>query len=258
MTVVLDQRIRAYFREKRIQRILSFYSRLQPAKRLTGKRASMVSRDSVLQLIVTFICLMVCAIPFAALMRSIKAPAAVGLCVGAVSAFLAVELADWVLLKVRRAVDLTFDFILPLLAAVLIAVTVVGVKYFNWSTVVPQRFENWRTEVNERLQKRPLAVRLRQTSGVDWLFATNEAGQLTQLTFAEAEAFCSNQGAGWGLYTGSAQAEISADRPFYIWMAPGIRAAQVDPGPMKGPQAFVSSSAQDRHATLCVRSGGVR
>lgn len=257
MTVVWDQKVRAYFREKRIQRILSFYSRLQPVPRLTGRRASMVSRDSVIQLIVTFICLMICALPFAALTKSIKTPV-ISLVLGGISAFLAVELADWVLLKIRRAVDLTFDFILPLLAAVLIVVTVVGVKYFSWSTIIPQRFEEWRADVNERLQKRPLAARLRQTSGVDWLFATNDAGQLTRMTLIEAEAFCSKQGAGWGVYAGTAHAEISTDRAFYIWMAPGTRAVQVDPGAFKGPQVFVSSSGQDRHAVLCVRSGGAR
>ena len=258
MTVVWDQKIKAYFREKRIQRILPFYSRLQPVTRSTGRRASMVSRESVMQLIVTFICLMISAAPFAALTKSIKAPMVISLVLGGLSAFLAVELADWILLKIRRAVDLTFDFILPLLAAILIAVTVVGVKYFNWSTVIPQRFEEWRAGVNERLQRRPLAVRLRKTSGADWMFATNEAGQLTQLTLSEAEAFCSKQGLDWGLYAGTAQAEISADRAFYVWMSPGTRAAQVDPGGFKGPQVFVSSSAQDRHAVLCVRSGGTR
>lgn len=251
---MIDGDIRTFYREKRIQRILSLYHRLQSAPRLTGKQAPMVSRDSIIQVLVTFVCLLICGAPFGFVAKSLNAPVA-GFVFGLVAAFSAVEIADWILQKSRRALDLTFDFILPLLVVVLTVVAVVGVKYFNWATLVPVRFEEWRAGVNQRLQQRPLMVKLRQTASADWAFATNEQGQLIPLTWREAQAFCADRGPGWEVYSGTAHADVFADRAFYIWWAPGSRAAQVEPMGLTPPRAFVSAQETDRHATLCVRSG---
>lgn len=251
----MDLKLANYYREKRIQRILSFYSRLQPASRLTGKRASMVSRDSIIQVIATFVCLMICGLPLSVLAKQ-GGPPAVSMALGGISAFIAVELADWILLRIRRTLDLTFDVVLPWLAAFLIAATVIGVRYLDWATIMPQRFEEWRLGVNDRLQRRPLTIRLRQTSSTDWKFATNAQGQLTPLTKQEAEIFCAQQGLGWNVYAGTAHSDILSSGAFYIWMNPGWRAAQIEPGGLLPPRVFASSAEGDRRATLCVRTGG--
>lgn len=267
--------IKEFYRQKRIRRILNIYSRLQPSA-FTGKRRqkpSLVSRDAMIYFGLVMLSMMLVGVfakivftPFFKIAAITSNPVVHTLCLlpTVASAYLAVELADYLLIKLTSFFDTIFDFVLPALIGILFLIIYVGLKNYDMGEKWKNGFEAWRTEMNQNLQSRPIDIRLKPLRGSNWAFALNEKNQVIKMTKEEAKVHCVAMGAGWGLYNPSLpfipEPVAQFDRAFFIWQdGGGFAVGQLDPqrGIAK-PVVFSSSGSSDKNAVLCIFLAGGR
>ena len=270
-------RIKEYYRQKRIRRILTFYSFLQsyglinlgphPVDLRSPNKNVLISRDAKFHFVLTLILLGVCGSVLGMLVRPIvgllpkgTAPAfAQAFLVGLPTAFLSVEIADAILLKTTRVLDVLIDLILPVVGLIAISAVFLGVTQFNMGPQWSKQFNDWKDRTNERIQKRPRALPLSQPSGNNWALIVDDKNQLLPLTRPEAHRACLEKGGDWQLFDGDAKFQPDPvpifSGQFSVWMAEGgFPVGQV--GGTNGfgkPSVFSSASMNDRVPTLCVR-----
>lgn len=268
------EEIRRYYRQKRIHRLLTLYNKQQPEhNRFSddfGRQAPWISRDTLINLVLTFICLVLVGqivgfvtqpITTTLLKSSSKFAHLVGLLPALLISFVAVELSDWLMMKLQHAIDRTFDFIIPAVLGVLLVVTLVILTRKNWATEVGRAFMAFRADVNERLQQKPLDIKISQTRGVNWILSITDTGnkvQLKPLTKLEADSFCLEQGKNWVLFDGDPRfvpsPQLTANRGFYVWY--GTQAAYIEPTGIERPKVIRSTESNDRVVALCIEKEG--
>lgn len=270
------EEIKRYYRQKRIHRLLTLYNKQQPEQNVMsreyGRQAPLISRDTLISLVLTFICLVLVGQSIGLLTKplttyllksSSKIAHAFGLIPGLASAFLAVELSDWLIMKLQHAIDRTFDFIIPAVLGVLLIVTLFVLSRKNLVTEVGESLMAFRADVNERMQKKPLDIKLSQSRGVNWILSTVEIGNKTllkPLTKLEADTFCQLQGKKWVLFDGDPRfvptPQMTASRGFYVWYLG--HAAYIEPSGIAPPKSFRSAGSDELIVTLCIEKDPVQ
>lgn len=265
--------LHAYFRQKRIRRILNFYSNLQsygvvavggvPTDLGHGKSV-LVSREARLHFFLTIGFFALLGVPLGAVLARLPSGEVgnvIRLVVMCVAGVLAVECADAVLARFLRALDVTFDYLLPLVALALLGAMYVPLKQLGADSDWAAGLASVRQSVNTRLQGRPIREAVTPTAGRNWFFVSTADGALQPLDRSHAAQACSTKGVGWKLYDGdSAFAPEPAPqflRTVSVWYGGGMPVAQIgETSGLARPQAFSSADATDLRATLCVRPGG--
>lgn len=261
--------VKEVYRQKRIRRILRFYSHLQsygtvfvqgvPVDLRTKSKKVLVSRDALIHFCFTLLALMILGSAVSRALRglSLGGGLAVPLLSSLTCSFLAVELADWVVEKLGPSLDLLFDYVLPLLALVTGVTVFFGLWYFDLGPTWASRFSAWRDSVNQRIQSRPVTLAIVPEEGRNWFFVRDTSGALLPLTRQEAEAECQSYGGHWQLF--DAEPGFQADPAptlggsVSVWMGQGFPVGQLNAGTGLGrPSVFRSAQKTDRVVTLCI------
>lgn len=259
-----------YLRQKRIRRILRFYSHLQsygvvfmrgaPVE-VVHRKTVLVSRDAVLHFVLTVICMMIIGGVLGSVMQMVPATgvgAALWLVVLAVSGVAAVECADAVMDRMTRAFDITFDYVIPIAVLLVAGGLWLGVRVFGRGPSWSASFDQWRASTNQRLASRPRSVSIVPAQGNNWYFVRNAKGQLQPLSRSDAMLECEAKGAGWVLFNGDStfvpDPVPTLDRGMSVWMDGGMPIGQIGPGPgLPRPSVFVSGGPDAMAVTLCVK-----
>lgn len=249
--------VRTYYREKRIHRLLTLknprYYRMNYKEK---RKLRLFSRDSFLRIAVTCIAIPICTFPSWGLMKN--GPQPVKMLLSALGLILAVEISDFVWLKLHRAFDFFLDWVLPFSLLALLVIGFIGMKYFNLRETIGERWTKFHAQVNHDLQKKHESVMMLPMAGENWRFLIND-GKLARVSFAEAETYCRSLGEGWslpaaGVYSGLKPAP-EMPRHEYIWESGGVRAAGFSKTINSNPTTFtMRQGGGGLYVTLCVKA----
>lgn len=255
-----QQQLREYYREKRVQRILNLTNPRQPSYATRKKNGmEIISRDSALRFGITIFCIPLFVGPLSIFTRYMPIP--IGMIFTALGLIAAVEVSDYVWLRLRRVFDFMIDIAIPVFVVAAVIFVVVGVRFFNGAEVASKRFGELRRQVNKDLAK-PLETPF-SVSGENWFFVSkqeNGKNFLLQVTLAEAMAACTGKGPDWNLPLESAFATLepkpNLPRSLYLWLRGGVRAGGFSGQINDRPRTFVSPAKEDaadaRNFTICV------
>ncbi len=261
--------MREYFRQKRIRRLLRFYSNLQsygvlfvhdtPVD-LTNRKSVLVSRDAKVHFLLTVFFFSLLGGVLGGLLRLVPAGDAgwaVRLVVLCASGVVAVECADAVLDRITRALDITLDYVLPLAALLMLIVLYVGLQKFGMGPQWAGQLDAWRANTNTRIQSRPVQAVIEPGEGTNWFFVRTATGALQPLDRTDAMLACEARGAGWKLFDGDST--FTPDpvpriaRPLSVWYGGAFPVGQIGPPTGLGrPGVFSSAGADDLRPTLCI------
>ena len=271
------QRLKEYYRQKRIRRILKFYYTLQPqqtvqippsfpksspeeemlrkgiSRPISKGKVAWISRDAKIHFFLTLSLWFVTAIPMQMIIKDW------GIFGKLILVFLAwgiVELVDLFMDRMSKALDAFFDVILPVLVVVTCIGIFIGLKFFNLKDVVKNKVDS----INDEMRSKPETAMISPKEGKNWKFYFNEKQELQPLAFDEAMKYCIGQGQGWGVMKESNTTTLDpapySTKYFYIWVMRNnyaMQPGQVGKGEIKTPSVWTSFGPGSKHVTLCVK-----
>ena len=125
----LQERIRSYYRDKRIQRILLL---LEPAVQELHREGQtpLISHDTKIRFVMTFSAMLILGIPMR-LLSGLHLPLFFVTIYGLITAVAAVEISDYICLKMMGLFDTVSRFILPLMGILLLFAFSFGSSFIN-------------------------------------------------------------------------------------------------------------------------------
>lgn len=246
----MRDKLRNYYRQKRIRRILSFYHDYQPSN-FDGKaykKVPIISRDARIHFVLTSAGVFF----FGKILSLIHFPGTFSFIV---AGFLAVEAADYILIRGVKLFDRVFDYILPIGAFIVILALVYGQKEFRLIETFRDNVMNFRERYNNDIQSRPKLNVADSGSGDNWMILGFEKGSSHPLTLQEAINTCSSNGKGWSLYDGNFQFSppllLKSAQYFWVKNMPG----QMGPGEPVRPSGWIAPKQNEKALAICVRRG---
>lgn len=237
--------LKDYYREKRIHRILTFYHEAQPI--LGAGKIRFISRDAWIHFLLTVLGFLL----FSNLTRFM--PPTVSLFF---SAYAAVELSDFIMIRLTGFFDAIFDYVLPIGFIALIGILFWGQKHYNIlgkaQVALSEYHKKKNRELHSRIQKNIANV----GSGENWTIEEFSLGKVKPLTLQDARAACGRRN--FKIYDGEPFHFIPPlvlNKAAHFWYrgVNGTSGVQLGPGEVTKPSSFITYRTEPMYLTLCVK-----
>ena len=247
----LQDVVRSYYREKRIQRILLLLE--PPVQEIDRKgRAPLISHDTKVRFVITMAAMVVLGIPMR-ILSGLHFPTFILLFYSLISAVAAVEISDYVCLKMMGLFDAVSRYLMPLMV-------LLSLFAFSFlSTVSNQVRSNFKSS-RPKIEKPVAPVTKTVTgpllsSGENWFLVVDQKGMLKKIPSGEAPKHCLERGPKYNLLTPESISrlfptpKVAANTA--IWIRGGSWAGLFTGEIIRPPQFSAPSSPTA--AVLCVR-----
>lgn len=237
--------LRDYYREKRIRRILSFYHEVRPV--LGAGKVRFISRDAWIHFFLTVLGFLL----FSNLTRFM--PPTVSLFF---SAYAAVELSDFIMIRLTRFFDAIFDYVLPIGFISLVGILFWGQKHYNILGKAQVSLSEYHKKKNRELHSRVQKNIANRGAGENWTIEAFSSRTVKPLTLEEARAACGKRN--FKIYDGGPFKFIPPlvlNKPAHFWYVGvnGTLGVQLGPGEVTKPSSFISYRTEPMYLTLCLK-----